>query len=108
MKAMVLQPPIGLDRLTMEDRPDPGAPAMGEIRVALHGSSLNFHDLGVATGQMSTQDGRIPLADGAGIVEAVGEEASIRPTLPSLPASALGLTEPLLGLQPRTAAAKGR
>jgi NADPH:quinone reductase-like Zn-dependent oxidoreductase len=73
MKAMVLQPPIGLDRLTMEDRPDPGAPAMGEIRVALHGSSLNFHDLGVATGQMPTQDGRIPLADGAGIVEAVGE-----------------------------------
>jgi NADPH:quinone reductase-like Zn-dependent oxidoreductase len=73
MKAMILQPPIGLDRLTMENRPDPGAPAMGEIRVALHGSSLNFHDLGVATGQMPTQDGRIPLADGAGIVEAVGE-----------------------------------
>jgi NADPH:quinone reductase-like Zn-dependent oxidoreductase len=76
MKAMVLQPPIGLDRLTMEDRPDPGAPGMGEIRVALHGSSLNFHDLGVATGRMPTEDGRIPLADGAGIVEAVGEGAT--------------------------------
>jgi len=73
MKAMILQPPIGLDRLTLEDRPDPGAPASGEIRVALHGSSLNFHDLGVATGRMPTADGRIPLADGAGIVEAVGD-----------------------------------
>jgi len=74
MKAMVLQPPIGLDRLTLEDRPDPGTPAAGEIRVALHGSSLNFHDLGVATGRMPTAEGRIPLADGAGVVEAVGAD----------------------------------
>jgi len=76
MRAMVLQPPIGLERLTLAERPDPGAPGAGEIRVALHGSSLNFHDLGVATGRMPTQDGRIPLADGAGIVEAVGEGVS--------------------------------
>ena len=76
MKAMVLRPPIGLERLTLEDRPDPGAPGAGEIRVALHGSSLNYHDLGVATGRMPTADGRIPLADGAGIVEAVGEGVS--------------------------------
>ncbi|MGY2735986.1 zinc-dependent alcohol dehydrogenase family protein [Sphingomonas sp. UYP23] len=73
MKAMVLKAPIGLDRMTFEDRPDPGAPGAGEIRVALHGSSLNFHDLGVATGRMPTADGRIPLADGAGTVEAVGD-----------------------------------
>lgn len=73
MKAMVLNAPIGLDRLTMADVADPGDPAAGEIRVALHGSSLNFHDLGVATGKMPTQEGRIPLADGAGIVEAVGD-----------------------------------
>lgn len=73
MKAMVLQPPIGLDRLTLVDSPDPGAPGSGEIRVTLHGSSLNYHDLGVATGRMPTADGRIPLADGAGIVEAVGD-----------------------------------
>lgn len=76
MKAMVLQAPIGLDRLTLKERPDPGAPGNGEIRVALHGSSLNFHDLGVATGRMPTEDGRIPLADGAGIVEAVGEDVT--------------------------------
>jgi NADPH:quinone reductase-like Zn-dependent oxidoreductase len=76
MKAMTLQPPIGLDRLVLEDRPDPGSPGAGEIRVALHGSSLNFHDLGVATGRMPTADGRIPLADGAGVVEAVGAGVS--------------------------------
>ncbi|VXD00314.1 zinc-dependent alcohol dehydrogenase family protein [Sphingomonas sp. 8AM] len=72
MKAMTLQPPIGLDRLMLQDRADPGVPGAGEIRVALHGSSLNFHDLGVATGRTPTADGRIPLADGAGVVEAVG------------------------------------
>lgn len=72
MKAMALRAPIGLDRLAMEDRRDPGEPGPGEIRVALHGSSLNFHDLGVATGRMPAADGRIPLADGAGTVEAVG------------------------------------
>ncbi|SFR89541.1 zinc-dependent alcohol dehydrogenase family protein [Sphingomonas jatrophae] len=73
MKAMVLRAPIGLDRLVLEDRPDPGTPGPGEIRVALHGSSLNFHDLGVASGRMPTADGRIPLADGGGVVEAVGD-----------------------------------
>ena len=72
MKAMVLRAPAGLDRLALEDRPDPGAPGPGAIRVALHGSSLNFHDLGVATGRMPSADGRVPLADGAGVVEAVG------------------------------------
>lgn len=72
MKAMVLRSPIGLDGLAREERSDPGTPGPGDIRVALHGSSLNYHDLGVATGRMPTADGRIPLADGAGVVEAVG------------------------------------
>jgi NADPH:quinone reductase-like Zn-dependent oxidoreductase len=72
MKAMTLQAPIGLERLVLQDRPDPGAPGAGQIRIALHGSSLNFHDLGVATGRMPTAAGRIPLADGAGVVEGVG------------------------------------
>ena len=73
MKTMVLRSPIGLDRLVLEDRPDPGQPGPGEIRVALPGGPLNLHDLGVATGRMPTADGRIPLADGAGVVESVGE-----------------------------------
>ncbi|HEX8418712.1 MAG TPA: NAD(P)-dependent alcohol dehydrogenase [Sphingomonas sp.] len=73
MKTMALRSPIGLDNLVAEERAHPGDPGPGEIRVALHGSSLNFHDLGVATGRMPARDGRIPLADGAGIVEAAGE-----------------------------------
>jgi NADPH:quinone reductase-like Zn-dependent oxidoreductase len=76
MRAMALQAPVSLDRLTLVDRADPGQPGPGEIRVALHGGTLNFHDLGVATGRMPTDDGRIPLADGAGTVEAVGEGVS--------------------------------
>ncbi|WP_458095102.1 zinc-dependent alcohol dehydrogenase family protein [Roseomonas sp. WA12] len=73
MKAVVVRSPGGLDRLEMVERPDPGPPGPGEIRVALHASSLNFHDLGVATGRMRSADGRVPLADGAGAVEAVGK-----------------------------------
>ncbi len=72
MKVMALRSPAGLDRLVPENRPDPGDPGPGGIRVALHGGSLNFHDLGVATGRMPSADGRVPLADGAGVVEAVG------------------------------------
>ncbi len=74
MKAMVVHAPAALDNLRLEDRPDPGAPGAGEIRVRLRGSSLNFHDLGVVTGRMGAADGLVPLADGAGIVEAVGED----------------------------------
>jgi len=73
MRAMSLQAPVRLDTVKLIDRPDPGQPGPGQIRVALHGSTLNYHDLGVASGRMPTQAGRIPLADGAGIVEALGE-----------------------------------
>jgi len=73
MKAMILDAPGGLDRLRLVERPDPGAPGAGMIRVRLHATSLNYHDYGVVSGRMPTEDGRIPMADGAGIVEAVGE-----------------------------------
>jgi NADPH:quinone reductase-like Zn-dependent oxidoreductase len=73
MKGIVLRSPGGLDRLELIEMPDPGAPAPGEIRVRLHASSLNYHDYLVATGRIRTADGRIPMSDGAGVVEAVGE-----------------------------------
>lgn len=73
MKAMILDAPGGLDRLRLVERPDPGAPGPGMIRVRLHATSLNYHDYGVVSGRMPTEDGRIPMADGAGIVEAVGD-----------------------------------
>ncbi|NHC07338.1 zinc-dependent alcohol dehydrogenase family protein [Azonexus fungiphilus] len=72
MKAIQLRAPGGLDRLEIVDLPDPGTPGPGQIRVRIHASSLNYHDLGVVTGHMPTADRRIPMADGAGVVEAVG------------------------------------
>lgn len=73
MKGVVVRSPAGLDRLEWLDLPDPGDPEAGEIRVRLHASSLNFHDYAVVTGMLPTDDGRIPMADGAGVVESVGE-----------------------------------
>ncbi|MGK6324152.1 zinc-dependent alcohol dehydrogenase family protein [Sphingomonas sp. DT-51] len=73
MRAMTIGTPATLETLRMSDRADPGAPAPGEIRVKLHASSLNYHDLGVVTGEMRATPGVVPLADGAGVVEAVGD-----------------------------------
>lgn len=72
MKVVKLAKPGGLDRLQMIDAPEPDAPGPGEILVRIHASSLNYHDYGIASGRMPTEDGRIPMSDGAGVVEAVG------------------------------------
>jgi NADPH:quinone reductase-like Zn-dependent oxidoreductase len=73
MKAVELQAPAGFDRLVLTERPDPGKPGPGEIRVRIHASSLNYHDLIVVSGIMKTADRRIPMTDGAGVVEAIGD-----------------------------------
>ena len=73
MKGITLASGSGLARIHWVDLPEPGAPAAGEIRVRLHGSSLNFHDYRVVTGDDPRTVGRIPMADGAGLVEAIGE-----------------------------------
>jgi NADPH:quinone reductase-like Zn-dependent oxidoreductase len=72
MKQIVLKRPGGLEQLALVDAADPGAPGPGEIRVRLHANSLNFHDYAVVAGFIPTAEGRIPMADGAGTVEAVG------------------------------------
>lgn len=72
MKAYAVHTPGGLDHLRLVDRPDPGEPGPGEIRVAIQGCSLNPHDLGVILGNIPSENGRVPLADGCGVVEAVG------------------------------------
>lgn len=76
MKAIHAYPHQGLDGLTLMDLPDPGDPGPTAIRVRVHATSLNFHDLGVVTGRLPCADGRIPMADGAGVVEAVGSEVA--------------------------------
>jgi NADPH:quinone reductase-like Zn-dependent oxidoreductase len=80
MKAAVLRAPGGLDRIEVQNIPDPGQPGPGEIRIALHATSLNYHDLLVANGGLPTADGRVLMSDSAGVVEAVGEGvAEFRP-----------------------------
>lgn len=73
MKAIQLKAPASVDNLVLADLPDPGAPGPGEIRVKLTASSLNFHDYAVVIGMIPAADGRIPMSDGAGTIEAVGE-----------------------------------
>lgn len=73
VKAMRLGAPASLDSLAFATLADPGDPGPGEIRVRLAASSLNFHDFAVVAGMIPTAAGRIPMSDGAGTVEAVGE-----------------------------------
>jgi NADPH:quinone reductase-like Zn-dependent oxidoreductase len=73
MKTIALMAPGGYERIEVLERQDPGQPARGEIRVAIKATSLNYHDMLVANGSIPTADGRILMADGGGIVDAIGE-----------------------------------
>ncbi|WP_066481331.1 MULTISPECIES: zinc-dependent alcohol dehydrogenase family protein [unclassified Sphingomonas] len=76
MKAIRLPHPPSIDALHAAELPDPGNPGPGEVRVRIHATSLNYHDYVVVTGGIPTLDGRIPMSDGAGVVEAVGAGVS--------------------------------
>ncbi|SFH67003.1 zinc-dependent alcohol dehydrogenase family protein [Albimonas pacifica] len=76
MKQVTLKAPGGLDNLTMAEVDAPAAPGPGEILVRVKASSLNYHDYRVCSLPGALPDGRIPMADGAGVVEAVGEGVS--------------------------------
>ena len=65
--------PASLDNLLPTTAEDPGAPGPGQIRVKLAASSLNYHDFAVVSGMIPAAAGRIPMSDGAGTVEAVGD-----------------------------------
>lgn len=72
MRQITIEAPGGLDRLRLSDVAEPPAPGPGEIRVRIRASSLNYHDYLVASREGQAEDGRIPMSDGAGTVEAVG------------------------------------
>jgi len=55
------------------DLREPEAPVAGQIRVRRHASSLNYHDYRVDSGANPKSVGRVPMSDGPGLVEAVGE-----------------------------------
>ncbi|MFN3239125.1 MAG: zinc-dependent alcohol dehydrogenase family protein [Pseudomonadales bacterium] len=63
--------PGGLGNVQIEDRAEPEA-GPGQILVKVKASSLNFHDFAVVSGLIPTEEGRIPMSDGAGEVVAVG------------------------------------
>ena len=77
MRAVITKDPEqGLDGLALQDIPEPAAPVGDEILVRLQGSSLNYHDLGVAMGTLNKVQDRILLADGRRHWEAVGEDVT--------------------------------
>ncbi|MCQ4348044.1 NAD(P)-dependent alcohol dehydrogenase [Pseudomonas stutzeri] len=71
-KAIYVQPGGGYDRVGVGSS-TAAAPGAGEISVRLHASSLNYHDFAVVSGMWGPSEPRIPMADGAGEVIAVGE-----------------------------------
>lgn len=71
-KAIIVQPGGGYPNVTVGSH-TAAEPAAGQISVRLHASSLNYHDFAVVSGMWGPSEPRIPMADGAGEVIAVGE-----------------------------------
>lgn len=76
MQAIKLKTPGGLEHIYTDQSAEPSAPTANEIQVRIHAGSLNYHDYLVAAGMIPTEDDRILLSDGAGVVEAVGENVN--------------------------------
>ncbi|MFD2641351.1 zinc-dependent alcohol dehydrogenase family protein [Pseudomonas japonica] len=74
-KAIYVQPGGGYANVVV-GHSEAAAPAPGEITVRLHANSLNYHDFAVVSGMWGPSAPRIPMADGAGEVIAVGEGVS--------------------------------
>src|SRR5690606_27089676 len=71
-KAIYVQPGGGYDKVVVGTS-EAAPPKAGEITVRLRASSLNYHDFAVVSGMWGPTEARIPMADGAGEVIAVGE-----------------------------------
>ncbi len=70
-KAVYLDPPAGFERIVI-GKATAAPPGPGEISIRIRASSLNYHDYAVVSGRRSLTERRIPMADGAGEVTAVG------------------------------------
>jgi NADPH:quinone reductase-like Zn-dependent oxidoreductase len=81
MKLIRLHTPAALDNLRVESG-EPRRPRAGEVLLRVHGSSLNYHDYAVVTGQIPAADGRVPMSDGAGEVVEVGPDTDAGGTQP--------------------------
>ena len=74
MSRAVVVTKFGLDHLEWVDR-EVVAPAPGEVRVRVEACSLNYRDLLMVTGRYNPRQKLplVPLSDGAGIIEATGD-----------------------------------
>src|SRR3954464_10227730 len=70
MQAWILDESPGTYRSGEIETPEPGP---GEVRVALRASALNHMDLWVTKGMPKPHTPHVPGADGAGVIDAVGE-----------------------------------
>jgi len=75
MKSIQIKEGEGLGKIKIIEHEIP-VPAAGEIRVRWHATSLNYHDYMVAKGLLPTEEGRVPMSDGAGEIDAVGADVS--------------------------------
>jgi NADPH:quinone reductase-like Zn-dependent oxidoreductase len=68
---------FGLDGMRVSDA-EAALPRAGEVAVRMQAASLNYHDLATALGFANPKMAlpQVPLSDGAGVVEAVGEGVS--------------------------------
>ena len=73
MRAVKVSKPGGLENLKIHDV-EPEELEADQIMVRVKASSLNYHDYLVAMGMIPTDDGRIPMSDGAGEVLEVGSK----------------------------------
>ena len=74
MRAWEIGPRGGLESLRLVERDDPIA-GPGEILVKVTAAGLNYRDLMILRGHYGTDlpENRIPLTDGVGVIEALGE-----------------------------------
>jgi len=74
MKCYELQGPGGIDALALVDKPVP-TPGKGEVLVRVTAASLNYRDLLTVKGGYGSRQKfpLVPLSDGSGVVEAVGD-----------------------------------
>ena len=75
MRAVRIHEDGGPEVLVLEDAPDP-EPGPGEVLVRLRASALNHLDVWIRKGLPSVPKPRILGADGAGVVEALGEDVT--------------------------------
>ena len=76
MKAIRINNLNNQAKLEFTNIEEPNVINKNDIKVRVYATSLNYHDLGVVSGHMPTQNGRIPMADCSGIVEELGSDVT--------------------------------